>query len=135
MRTFDAGVVNAIANAPGVPELFGVDAFDFTSAIQKRSNIFLESNGAVGIFDWSAPGVFEGHLLFSPQCRGLRAFREASRMRDYMFAHHAGMLWAQPPVANEAGRRLVQMLGFDHAGFGENDLLGPVEYFQCRRFS
>lgn len=133
MRTFDAGVVNDIANAPGVPELFGVEGFDFTAAIQNLSNIFLVEEGGLAICEWSAPRVYQCHLIFAPSCRRRKAVRSAERMRDHMFSNHADMLWGQPPIANEAARKLIRMVGFEPAGTGHNDLVGDVEYLVCRR--
>lgn len=135
MRTYDADLVNRIANAPGVPELLGAEAFDFTVAIAVSTNIFLHCRGAIAICEFSAPRVYQCHLIFSPSCRGIKALRAAAEMRDFMFANHADMLWGQPAVSNRAGRKLIRMLGFEPAGFGENPLVGPVEYLTCRQSS
>lgn len=132
MRTFDVEYVNAIANAPGVPELLGAESFDFTAAIKDRSNIFLAHGGAVGLFEWSAPRTYQGHLMFGPECRGRKAVRAAAAMRDHMFANHASMLWGQPPVGNCIAK-LLRMIGFKPAGEGHNPLVGKVEYFTCHQ--
>lgn len=133
MRTFDAELINGIANSPGVPELLGAEAFDFTVALRDEATIFLHNQGAVAICEWSAPRVYQCHLLFAPQCRGRRALKAAGEMRDFMFANPADMLWGQPPVSNKAGRKLIRALGFTHAGFGEHPLVGAVEFLTCRR--
>lgn len=133
MRTRDADLVNSIANAPGVPEMLGVEAFDFTEALKLDSNIFLTAPGAVGIFEWSAPRIYQGHLIFSPSCKGRRAVRAAEQMRDFMFTNHADMLWGQPPVHLEGARKLLRMIGFAPEGFGSHPLVGDVEYLSCRR--
>ena len=135
MRTYDADLVNRIANSPGVPELLGAEAFDFTAAIGVPTNIFLHHRGAIAICEFSAPRVYQCHLIFAPECRGRKAVRAAIEMRDYMFAHHADMLWGQPAIDNEAGRKLIRMAGFQPAGFGENPLVGKVEYLTCRQAS
>lgn len=132
MRTFDAALVNRIANSPGVPELLGAAAFDFTVALDLKTNIFLHYGGAVAICEWSAPRVYQCHLIFGPECRGRRAVRAALVMRDFMLEHHADMLWGQPAIGNRAGRKLIRMAGFGPAGFGENALVGAVEYLTCR---
>jgi hypothetical protein len=133
VRTFDTDLVNQIANSPGVPELLGADSFDFTAALQDRSNIFLHHEGAVAICEWSAPRVYQCHLIFDPSCRGRRAVSAAIAMREFMFANHADMLWGQPAIANTAARKLIRMAGFEPAGFGTNPLVGEVEHLTCRR--
>ncbi len=50
-------MVNSLANLPGVPELFGVEAFDFTQAVQNDKNVFLINDGAMAICEWSAPFI------------------------------------------------------------------------------
>ena len=135
MRTFDAEMVNRIANAPGVPELLGAEAFDFSAAIKVPTNIFLHYQGGIAICEFSAPRVYQCHLIFAPDCRGRKALRSAIAMRDFMFANHADMLWGQPPIGNAAARKLIRMAGFEPAGFGENPLVGEVEYLICRQSS
>lgn len=131
MRTFDAELVNRIANSPGVPELLGAEAFEFSASI--RDHIFLHHEGAIAICEWSAPRVYQCHLLFSPECRGRRAVRAAIAMRDFMFANHADMLWGQPALANAPARKLIRMVGFEPAGEGDHPMVGPVEYLTCRQ--
>ena len=133
MRTFDAELVNRIANSPGVPELLGAEAFDFTAALQDRSNIFLHHEGAVAICEWSAPRVYQCHLIFAPECRRRRAVNAAIAMRDFMLANHADLLWGQPAMSNVAARKLIRLAGFAHAGFGTNPLVGETEHFVCRQ--
>lgn len=133
MRTFDADLINGIANSPGVPELLGAESFDFSEALKLDSNIFLTTAGAVAICEWSAPRVYQCHLIFAPSCRGRKALSAAGEMRDFMFDNHADMLWGQPPLANVPARKLIRLLGFEHSGYGENPLVGKVEYFSCHR--
>ncbi len=137
VRTYDAELVNRIANSPGVPELLGAESFDFTAALQDPSNIFLHHEGAVAICEWSAPRVYQCHLLFDPSCRGGRAVRAAIAMRDFMLDHHADMLWGQPALENVAGRKLIRLAGFKNAGFGtfpaNYPVQGETEMFTCRR--
>ncbi len=133
MRTFDAELVNRIANSPGVPELLGAESFDFSAALQDRSNIFLHHEGAIAICEWSAPRVYQCHLIFAPSCRGRHAVRAAIAMRDFMLDNHADMLWGQPAIANAAARKLIRMAGFESAGFGVNALVGEVEHLTCHR--
>lgn len=135
MRTFDAELVNAIANAPGVPELFSVEAFDFTDALRNEETLFLLHDGALAIFEWSAPRVYQAHLIFGPYCRGRRALSAAAAIRDFMFEHHADMLWGQPPLARPQSCKLVRMLGFQHAGYGFHPIVGKTERLTCHRQS
>jgi hypothetical protein len=132
-ETRDVEAVNAIANLPGVPELFGAEAFDFSAAVADERNVFLLHDGALAICEWSAPRVYQCHLIFSPECRRRKAVRAAIAMRDHMFAHHADMLWGQPPLGNIEGRKLIALAGFKHAGFGHHPLVGDTELVTCRQ--
>ena len=132
METRDVEAINAIANLPGVPELFGAEAFDFTEAVANPLNIFLLHDGALAICEWSAPRVYQCHLIFAPECRRRRAVNAAIAMRDHMLREHADMLWGQPPLDNIPGRKLIALAGFKSVGEGFNTLLGkPVEYVTC----
>lgn len=133
MRVFDAELVNRMANAPGIPETLGAERFDFTDAIADQSNIFLLCDGALGIFSWSAPRVYEGHLIFSQECRRRRAVNAAAVIRDTMLSSHADMIWAQPPLTLAPIRKLLRLIGFEHAGFATHPLVGEVERFLCRQ--
>lgn len=132
MRTRDIAAINALANQPGVPELFGVEAFDFTDVVANESTIFLLHDGGLAICEWSAPRVYQCHLIFSADCRRRRAVNAAIAMRDHMFDHHADMLWGQPPLSNVTGRKLIALAGFWHAGYGYNPLVGHTEHVVCR---
>lgn len=134
MRTLDVGRINELANHPDVAPLLGGEAFDFTAAVASPQNIFLDHGGGVAICEWSAPRVWECHLMFDPDCRGRQAIAAASAMRDFMFEHHADMLWGRPDVSNRAARWHIRQLGFRNAGFGVHPFHGrEVEFLTCHR--
>ena len=132
MRLHDADYANRIANIPEVARglLPGGDEndWDFTVAVSKPENIFLRCGEGVALCEWSAPRVYECHLLFPPSCRGRRAINEAREMSDFMMANHADVLWGRPPRANRAAIWMIRQVGFHHAGFGHHTLVGDVEY-------
>jgi hypothetical protein len=131
MRIYDASIVNEIANIPEVSRELSVDGeeceFDFSDAIASRSSVFLHCGGGVGMFFWSAPRVYECHILFPPDKRGANAFQACLAMRDEMMGM-ADMLWGQPKLSNRKAICLIRRLGFSPAGIGENPIIGPVQY-------
>lgn len=132
MRFTDPAIVNAIANIPEVSRSISADGeafeFDFSQAIANPANIFL-LDGGVGIFEWSAPRVYQWHVIFPPSCRGRAAIEAVKRMRDYMMANHANMIWAQPKVSSKAVIWLALHIGMKPCGTGVNSAVGPVAYY------
>lgn len=137
MRTFDPAVPNRVANIPEVARalcLGGEEmSFDFSQAIADPQNVFLADGGGVSMFIWSAPRVFEWHLVFAPGFRGRVAIDATERMRDAMLSDYADMLWARPPVSNRAVRWLARHIGMKSEGFAVHPLIGDVEYLTCHR--
>ena len=126
MRIFDAGVVNAIA--ANAPDQNGV-IYDFFKPISDRRNIFL-LDGGVAACIWSAPRVFECHLIFPLGCRGRAAVDASKRMGDYMMAYHADMLWGRPMESNRAALWHIRQAGFIEQSRNFDAVVGAgVVYF------
>jgi hypothetical protein len=132
-RTFDAELVNAIANHPAVRPSLGFEgcegAVDFGPAISDPRNIFLSEGGGVAICGFSGPGCYECHLLYPPGSRGRAAIASSKAMAEFMFANGARFLWGQPRQSDRAAQWHIRQVGFGPAGHGMNPLIGPVAYF------
>lgn len=137
MRFHDAAIVNDLANIPEVSRGISLDGevthFDFSEAIANPQNIFVRDGGGIAICEWSAPRVFQCHLLFHPDCRGRAAITAACNMRDFMMANHADMLWGQPKKSNRAAIWLIRQTGFFYTGDAVHPLVGEVEHYVCRQ--
>jgi len=142
VRFKDPAIVNDLANIPEVSRSISLDGevaeFDFSDAIANPANVFLSEGGGVAMCIWSAPRVYEAHIIFHPESRGRAAINACIAMRDHMMANHADMLWGQPKLTNRAAIWLIRQAGFVCAGHGENPIVGPVQYLtygsaQCRQ--
>jgi hypothetical protein len=124
MRIHDAEVVNELALR--IADQLGGE-FDFTAPISDPKNIFLHDGGVAACI-WCAPRVYECHLLYPPECRGIDAVKASRRMGDYMMAYHADMLWGKPPEADKAAIWHIRQAGFTEIGRGFEPTLGPCVY-------
>jgi hypothetical protein len=125
MRIHDAQFVNSIA-AKCADQLGGV--YDFSEPISNWKNIFL-FDGGVAACIWSAPRVYECHLIFPPDCRGRAAVEASKRMGNYMMKYHADMLWGKPPECDRAAIWHIRQAGFIEQSRGFEPSLGGVVYF------
>lgn len=137
-RETDADLINAIANHPDVLPYFDLSqsgALDFSECLTRPEDYVILSNGidAVGIFEWSAPGVWQGHTMFHPDCRGKRAIAAGKAICAAMFEHGADMLWGQTPYYYRHVRWFNRQIGFAPAGIGFHHVSGEVEYFVMRK--
>jgi hypothetical protein len=136
-RETGATLVNRIANHPAVLPYFDLgkrDALDFTPCIESDEYRILSNGGdAVAIFEWSAPGVWEGHTMFLPTCRGRSAVEAGKALCGWMFDHGATMLWGQTPSILRHVRWFNHRIGFEPAGIGLHPVHGEVERFVMRK--
>ena len=112
-----ADFINALANGQGVREYIRPDgaAMDWTPLVERSPAItrtILLSNGidALGAFELTVPGVYQGHTLFAETCRGRRAIETAIDMVRWMFDHGAN-----------------KCLGIDAAHEPQGDLVQPPD--------
>lgn len=83
-RTFDAALINSFANHPDINPALGGQQLDFSGAI-RDGTVFLFGEHGGYIFEWCAPGFYEGHVMLTRPGRGawgLNALREALAALD-----------------------------------------------------
>ena len=139
VRATDAILHNYIANHPEVkPTIFyGEGDIDFSPVFDDPEHHILlhDGEGAASIFEWSAPGVWQGHSMFLPESRGRTGVRAGRAMIDWMFDHGAKMIWGQTPLGNRPARMFNRLIGAKANGTGVHHITGPVEYFVFERDS
>lgn len=120
-RETDAALVNAIANHPEVKPTFGYNQgptdlaplFDHPDAYAVLS----DGTGAAGIFEWSAPGVWQGHSIFLPESRGEYGIAVARAMCRWIFDNlSARLIWGMTPLDHRAAALFNRMVGFRPEG-------------------
>lgn len=116
-RETDAGLVNAIANHPQVRPTFGYhDGATDLSALFEHPDAYVvlsDGKGAAAIFEWSAPGVWQGHSVFLPESRGEYGIAAGKAMCRWMFDEMgARMLWGMTPLRHKAAQAFNRLLGF-----------------------
>lgn len=97
-RCFDANLINLAANHPDVRPFLGSDSLgdlDFEEAVGDRNNIFLMGEHGGFVMAWSAPGVYEIHVMILPEGRGKWAAQVRKITIDYARSIDAKMLWAR----------------------------------------
>lgn len=136
-RATDALVHNAIANHPDVkPTISYTDGYaDFTPLFDYPDYHVLlhDGEGAASIFEWSAPGVWQGHSMFHPDRRGKDGIRSGRDMIRWMFDHGAQIVWGQTPLDNRAALMFTRLIGGTPCGQGIHHTAGPVQYFIFHR--
>lgn len=137
-RETNARLVNAIANHPAVLPYFDIaktGALDFSELFERPAEYAVVSNGvdAVGLFEWSAPGVWQGHTMFLPSCRGQRAITDGRAICRWALDNLGGMIWGQTPLLLRHVRWFNRQLGFERAGIGFHHVSGEVEFFVMRK--
>jgi hypothetical protein len=114
----DVGLINRIANAPGVREFIRPDGacMDWAPLAALPPSItkcIVLSNGvdAMAVFEATTPFVFQSHILFTETCRGRRAIETGKAMVEWMFDHGALTLWGATPRRNRKARWFNRQLG------------------------
>lgn len=133
VRATDASVHNTIANHPEVKPTISYteDYADFTPLFEHPDQYVLlhDNEGASSIFEWSAPGVWQGHSMFLPERRGKEGIASARAMIAWMFDNGAEMIWGQTPLDNRPAQMFNRLIGFKAKGTGTHHVAGPVRYF------
>lgn len=135
-RETDAETLNLVANDKSVRELmflgmpYPQQPLDFADALEDGKTVALrDDNGFCSIFKWTAPGVYECHIMAVKEARGASMMRSAREMLDYMKGHGARLVWGQPSIYNRAAICFIRRMGLKSAGKGSDPFLGEVEYF------
>lgn len=134
VRHRDALLHNLIANDPSVRPTFGYHEgyTDFTPLLDVPETYVLLSNGKnmASIWEWSAPGVWQGHSIALPEVRGRQAIDVGRAMCRYMFDEvGARLLWGMTPLAHRPAQMFNRLLGFQEAGTGKDAADIEVRYF------
>lgn len=135
-REHEAVTLNSVANDKSVRELmflgmpYPQDKLDFSEAVADAKTVALtDDNGFCSVFQWSAPGVYQCHIMAVKEARGASMMKSAREMLDYMKQHGARLVWGQPSIYNRAAICFIRRMGLKSAGKGSDPFLGEVEYF------
>jgi hypothetical protein len=132
-RAADALLHNRIANHPDVMPTINYSGgyADFSPLLDHPDQYILlhDGEGAASIFEWSAPGVWQGHSMFLPEVRGKQGIEAGKSMVVWMFESGANMIWGQTPIDNRRARMFNRLIGAKSVGTGTHHVAGPVEYF------
>ena len=145
-RTFDAGEVNAVLNAPGVFEHLAIpqlERLDCAAILEHELNVALVCEGGAFLFFCHAPGIYDVCVAFLPGWRGAYAAMATQQARDFMFLETDCMaLTMRVPVDNKAPRHLARRFGarlefhrndvWPIKGAGGKDWLVGMSYFSIR---
>ena len=105
-RTFDSQYVNSIVNDASVLPLIavpGIDYLDLTTMVANWRNVFLRAPGGVMAAVWQDPAVYEVHVNFLPEYRGLNAIKALHKACHYMFTQTDALeLLTKVPANNPA---------------------------------
>lgn len=100
----DISLINRIANSDRVRPFIRPDGqpMDFSILAGRRpteTGVVILSNGedALGLFEITAPGIYQAHTLFGETCRGRKAIDTAREMLNWMFSHGARIIWGSTP--------------------------------------
>jgi RimJ/RimL family protein N-acetyltransferase len=135
-RVLDPDIVNTIANEGSVREMmflgmtYPLHDLDFSDCIENQQNVCLIDNkGFCSIFQWSAPGVYECHIMAPKAARGVSCMASAHEMLAFMKQMGARMVWGRPSIYNRAAICFIRRMGLKAAGFGQDAAAGDVQYF------
>lgn len=111
--------LNAAVNEPGVLAAVapGFAEFDLSDFLSDPRNVALRCGDAVAIFEYCAPGVYDGHYLFPKNVRGKVALQAARKIIHEMFTkYRAIVITGSIPREHRAARCLTRALGFQKSG-------------------
>ena len=94
-----------------------------------------DNEGAASIFDWSAPGVWQGHSMFLPRRRGKEGIQSAKDMIGWMFDHGAQIIWGMTPTSEDYRRvhMFNRLIGFKARGLRTDAAGREVRLFKMER--
>ena len=135
-RETDAALLNQIANDQTVQNLMFLgmvypnQELDFSDAVETPKNIALTDDaGFAAIFQWSAPRVYECHIMGTKSARGANAMQSGREMLAYMKNEGARLVWGRPSIYNRAAICFIRRMGLKSEGKGSDPFVGEVEYF------
>jgi len=129
-RETDTSLINRIANDDTVRPFIRPDGepMDFAPLEGKRvgeTGVVVLSNGedAVGLFEITAPRIYQAHTLFGPTCRGRKAIETAREMLAHMFSSGADIIWGATPRDNRAACMFNRLVGAREIGGDTEDAI------------
>lgn len=111
----------------GVPQSFAA-IFDHPDGYRAYS----DGEGFAAVFEWSAPGVWQGHMLAHPDARGRKSIEAAKEILAEMLKTER-MVWGMVPTENEAAGMFSLLIGMKAAGEGEDAHGLPVNLYTVER--
>ena len=123
-RTFNAGIVNAVANHAAVrPFVGGLGVLDMTVAIADADNVALFGAHGGFVYEWAGPGIYEVHTLILPEGRGVWALDGARQSLDTMAKEHgAALIWTRIRRDYRHVRMFAHAAGMRYTGSKEFNL-------------
>lgn len=103
-----ARIIHEIDTSPLNRGLRGIDW------VSDPRNIAVMEGDDLALFDYEAPGIYQGHFLF--QSRGKEAVEATRILTRRMFEHGARMLVGYVPVCNRKAGVIARMAGWHYAG-------------------
>lgn len=92
-ETRDPAILNYFAAHPEIAPHIG-GPMDFTDAIRETA-VFLFGDHGGFLFEWCAPGTYEGHVMITAAGRGPWGFKALRQAVDEMESRGADRLWCR----------------------------------------
>jgi RimJ/RimL family protein N-acetyltransferase len=109
--------LNALVSDAAVLEQLGLVRLDLSGFFERPGNIALGDASGAALFGHRGHGVYEGHYIFSPGCRGKVALARAKAFLETMFTKYgAHLIVGQTPEGNKPARLFSRALGFTPQG-------------------
>lgn len=126
----DFSLISRIANSDRVRPFIRPDGeqMDFSALEGRRiteTGVIILSNGedALGLFEITAPGIYQAHTLFDASCRGRKAIDTAREMLNWMFSHGARIIWGSTPRINRPAVIFNRLVGAQEIGGDAEDAI------------
>lgn len=135
-RTTDIALINRIANSDAVRPFISAtgSAVDYAPCVPEQAGCIWLSDGkhALACFDHSGAGVYEAHLMFSPECRGAQAIRYAREMLIWLFANGARIVWGCVDRKHRPALMFGRLVGMTIAAESADNVIFEMKAAQCR---
>ena len=110
-------LLNWLVNDPAILAQLGYTKIDLSGFFKRPGNVALGDENGVALFGDRGDGVYEGHYLFPPHCRGKEALARSREFIDTIFTlHGARTIVGETPADNVAARIFSRALGFTRQG-------------------
>lgn len=138
-RDHSPETINRIANSPDVAPTFGFangGRLDFGEVAMRTDDHVILTDGiaVAAVAEWSAPRVWQVHIMARKSARGAYARDRFRECVEWMWREGAAMLWCQVDAKSRHTSLLAHMIGFRPVGTGRHPVIGPVRYFEARRW-